>query len=128
MLPHRRRGFTLVEVTIVLAIIGIIIAIALPTWLRQREISRGTTCQENLTKIDGAVEAYATEFKLPNGAAINYPNDLLDPDGSGASNHGYLRSEPRCPSSGSYTVAAIGEAPTCSIGATLPQYPPHQIP
>ena len=52
----RVKAFTLLEVLIVLAIIGIIVSIAAYTWFRQREISRGRACQENLTKISDAKE------------------------------------------------------------------------
>ena len=64
------KGFTLVEIMIVVAIIGIIIAIAVPAFLRARENSRGRACQENLAKIDGSKEQYGLEFKLGNGAAL----------------------------------------------------------
>lgn len=59
MIRRTAKGFTLVEIMIVVAIIGIIIAIAVPAFLRARENSRGRACQENLSKIDGAKEQYA---------------------------------------------------------------------
>ena len=127
MLSPKGRGFTLLEIMIILGIIGIIVAIAAPTWLRQREYSRARACQENLTKIDGAVETYATEFKLPNGAAINYPQDLIQPGGA-AVGQGYLRAAPECPANGEYSVAAVGELPECSVKDSFPGYPPHEIP
>ncbi len=68
------KGFTLVEIMIVVAIIGIIIAIAVPAFLRARENSRATACQENLTKIDGAKEQYALEFKYANDTVIGPGN------------------------------------------------------
>ena len=48
---HRVAGFTLVEIMIVVGIIGIIIAIAVPAFLRQREMSRARACQDNLKTI-----------------------------------------------------------------------------
>lgn len=109
-----RRGFTLVEIMIVVAIIGIIIAIAVPAFLRARENSRGTACQENLSKIDGAKESYAMEFRLANGAACDFPQ-LINPNGA-ATGEGYLKAQPQCPSGGAYFVASIGAPPQCTIG------------
>ena len=109
------RGFTLVEIMIVVAIIGIIIAIAVPAFLRARENSRGRACQENLSKIDGSKEQYALEFNLSNGSTVTMDN-LLTP-GSAASGQGYLKKTPICPSSGTYTTNIIGTDPTCSYTA-----------
>jgi len=125
------KGFTLVEIMIVVAIIGIIIAIAVPAFLRARENSRGRACQENLSKVDGAKEQYAMEFKLKNGDSIgSYPTDLIDPPGATAgSGQGYLKTEPTCPTSNSsYTCGAIGTDPTCPTytdGKNVP-FEPHK--
>lgn len=127
MRQHSRKAMTLVEIMIVLAIIGIIVAIAAPTWYRQRETARGRACQENLSKIDEAKELYAMEFRLSNGSTINYPSDLIQPDGVDQGK-GYLRKEPICPASGIYTPYAIGEEPECSIGSTNVPFEPHIIP
>ena len=121
-----KKGFTLVEIMIVVAIIGIIIAIAVPAFLRARENSRGRACQENLTKIDGSKEQYALEFRVSNGATIDMDN-LLNPNGSGVGT-GYLKREPVCPGGGSYTVNVVGTDPTCdastptwAVQHTIPQ-------
>ena len=121
-----RRGYTMTEIAIVAAVISIIVAIAVPTWLRQRELARASACQENLAKIDDAKEVYAMEFRVSNGSAINFPDDLLQPPGS-APKEGYLRQEPRCQAGGSYTAGVIGEDPTCSIGTTNAPFPPHVL-
>jgi prepilin-type N-terminal cleavage/methylation domain-containing protein len=132
----RSKGFTLVEIMIVVAIIGIIIAIAVPAFLRARENSRGQACQENLTKVDGAKEQYSIEGKVGNGDACDFdalitPN-IIPPGGTAsvqaAVGEGYLRATPNCPAGGTYTVNVIGTAPTCDYAApnwaiphTLPQ-------
>lgn len=122
----RTKGFTLVEIMIVVAIIGIIIAIAVPAFLRARENSRGRACQENLSKIDGAKEQYALEFRLSNGGTVTM-DDLIQP-GTAAAGEGYLKSSPDCPSGGSYTVNVIGTDPTCSISDTNDPFVNHVLP
>lgn len=107
---HRSvKGFTLVEIMIVVAIIGILIAIAVPGFVRAREQSRDRACQENLTKIDGAKEQYALEQDVAEGEA-------LGTDMAGLVSDGYLKRTPECPSSGSYTIGNVGTDPTCSVG------------
>lgn len=103
----RSSGFTLVEIMIVVAIIGILIAIAVPGFIKARTTSQGRSCAENLQKIDGAMEQFALETKLDTGDACGL-DDLYEADGSG-----YIKSEPVCPSGGAYTVTEIGTLPTC---------------
>jgi prepilin-type N-terminal cleavage/methylation domain-containing protein len=120
-----KKGFTLVEIMIVVAIIGIIIAIAVPAFLRARENSRGRACQENLTKIDGSKEQYALEFKAANGDTVSMA-ELLNPNGSGVGT-GYMKREPVCPGGGAYDVREIGSDPECD--ATPPSWAvQHTIP
>lgn len=125
---QRTKGFTLVEIMIVVAIIGIIIAIAVPAFLRARENSRGRACQENLAKIDGAKEQYALEFKLSNGGSVTM-GELIDPPGTSAGDKaGYLKSEPKCPSTGGdYTTNAIGSDPTCAVGSNTNAFEKHVL-
>jgi prepilin-type N-terminal cleavage/methylation domain-containing protein len=106
----RKKGFTLVEIMIVVAIIGIIIAIAVPAFLRARENARGRACQENLSKIDGAKEQYALEKRLTNNAPAPDMTDLA------GDNTKYIKRIPVCPGGGSYDVLPIGTDPTCSVG------------
>lgn len=112
-----KKGFTLVEIMIVVAIIGIIIAIAVPAFLRARENARGRACQENLSKIDGAKEQYAIEKKAMNGGAA-VSTDLANADGTG-----YLKTWPECPASGiPYADSVIGADPVCAYSATAPTW------
>ena len=102
----KSKGFTLVEIMIVVMIIGILLAIAVPNFVRARETSRARTCVGNMKQTDTAKEQYAMEAKLANGGACAWAN--LVPD--------YLKREPACPSGGTYTVAVIGTDPSCSRG------------
>ena len=102
-----RRGFTLIEIMIVVLIIAILLAIAIPNFLRARETSRAKSCKANLRQIETAKEQYAMDNKLGAGDATAMAN--LWPD--------YIKNEPKCPSGGAYTTDIISTRPTCSIGA-----------
>lgn len=105
---RRRKGFTLIEIMIVVLIIGILLAIAIPNFMRARETSRAKSCCANLKQIETAKEQYAMDNKLADGDPI--PNDGADLWAAG----GYIKQAPECPSGGDYTVDVIGENASCS--------------
>jgi prepilin-type N-terminal cleavage/methylation domain-containing protein len=107
-LRRGQRGFTLVEIMIVVLIIGILLAIAIPNFVKAREISRAKSCLENLRSICYAKEQWAVEQKK---ATTDTPADT-DLYGS----TGYIRQTPSCPSGGTYTINDLSTFPTCSIG------------
>ena len=74
--PDSESGIS--PIMVVMAVIAIVVAIATPTWLRQRELSRGRACQENLLKINGAKEQYALEFKVVNGSAVDMDEEAAN--------------------------------------------------
>ena len=107
-----RRAFTLVEIMIVVLIIGILVAIAVPNFIRARESARARACVANLRQIDSAKEQYAMDQRLAQGATMPSLAALC---GNGTTT--YIKgSAPSCPSSGTYTVGNLGTDPTCSIG------------
>ena len=65
----RKSGFTLVEIMIVVAIIGLLAAIAIPNFVKARTTAQKNACIANLKQIDGAKEQWALENKLTSGAA-----------------------------------------------------------
>ena len=120
--PKNKIGFTLVEIMIVVLIIGILLAIAIPNFVAARESSRAKACVGNLKQIDSATQQYCMDQKL---SATNYGTGPTLASLVGTS--GYIRATPNCPSSGTYTVAAaITGSPICSIssGVSTGDYAP----
>jgi len=105
------QGFTLVEIMIVVAIIGLLAAIAIPSFMQARTTSQTNACINNLRQIDSAKEQWALENNAVNGDAV----------GAGYVNYIKGAALPTCPASGTYTVGAIGTDPVCSVaGHVLP--------
>jgi prepilin-type N-terminal cleavage/methylation domain-containing protein len=71
-LNKNRGGFTLVEIMIVVAIIALLAAIAVPNFLRARKRSQATRILEDLRMIDGAVDQYAIETNKGNGFTVEW--------------------------------------------------------
>ncbi len=70
-LNKRRGGFTLVEIMIVVAIIALLAAIAVPGFLRARKRSQASRIINDLRLIDSAVDQYAIETNKTSGATVN---------------------------------------------------------
>ena len=69
-LNNRRGGFTLVEIMIVVAIIALLAAIAVPNFLRARKRSQATRVLEDLRMIDSAIDQYAIETNKTTGSQV----------------------------------------------------------
>ncbi len=109
---RNNKGFTLVEIMIVVAILGIIIAIAIPTFFRARELSRVRACQENQHKLEGAKQQWAMETNAPATSTPEW-SDLV---GSAL----YLRRSPACPASGAYTINDLATLAECDLATQDP--------
>ena len=71
-LNKNRGGFTLVEIMIVVAIIALLAAIAVPNFLRARKRSQATRILEDLRMVDSAIDQYAIETNKTTGVAANW--------------------------------------------------------
>jgi prepilin-type N-terminal cleavage/methylation domain-containing protein len=71
-LNKKRAGFTLVEIMIVVAIIALLAAIAVPNFLRSRKRSQATRMLEDLRIIDAAVDQYAIEANRAAGSTVSW--------------------------------------------------------
>lgn len=107
---NRKSGFTLVEIMIVVAIIGLLAAIAIPNFVKARGTAQKNACINNLRQIDGAKEQWALENKKASGDAIVE-----------ADVNAYIKGgAPACPASGAYTYGNVDDAPACDVaGHTL---------
>jgi prepilin-type N-terminal cleavage/methylation domain-containing protein len=109
----RKSGFTLVEIMIVVAIIGLLAAIAIPNFVKARTTAQRNACIANLKQIDGAIQQWALENKKAGTAAVT-TTDVLD----------YLKGSvlPVCPANGTYSTSTVSESPLCTqstIGHSL---------
>ncbi len=107
---RRRRAFTLVEILIVVAIMGILLAVAVPQFQRAGNRSRARSCQASLKQIAGAKERWA----MDGGRGPTDTPNMSDLAGPGL----YLKAEPKCPAGGTYTLGNMSAQATCSIGGT----------
>jgi prepilin-type N-terminal cleavage/methylation domain-containing protein len=116
---NKKAGFTLVEIMIVVAIIGLLAAIAIPNFIKARQVSQKNACIANLKQIDGAVNTWALEQNKVNTDPI-VTDEIFGP-------LLYIKAQPSCPAGGVYSYLPVGSTQghvECNLagneGHTLP--------
>jgi prepilin-type N-terminal cleavage/methylation domain-containing protein len=116
----RSPGFTLVEIMIVVAIIGLLAAIAIPNFMRDRAKAQQNACINNLRQIDSAINQWAMETGQLTGANIG--NVMII--------SAYIKlnsnsSVPGCPGGGTYSTGQVAVVPQVSCTLSTLTDTPH---
>ena len=113
LITSRKHGFTLIEIMIVVAIIGLLAAIAIPNFVHARTQAQINACINNLRQIDGAKQEWALETKQ--GPSASPAASAIQP----YMGRGITGSLPSCPLTNtfaaSYTIGDVQTAPVCKI-------------
>ncbi|OFX15803.1 MAG: hypothetical protein A2Z18_10725 [Armatimonadetes bacterium RBG_16_58_9] len=118
-----RIGFSLIEIMVVIMVLSLLVAMAVPHFIRARDSSRGKACTQNLREFETAKEQWAMNTRA---AASETPAvaDLVTEYMKGTED-----TLPLCPSSGSYQLNDLGTLPTCDIGdnGTVEDWDDHRL-
>lgn len=111
----RHRGFTLVEIMVVVFIVGLLLALAMPNLVQAREKSRRRACIGNLLRLEIAKQQWAMDHNKEPDDTPEW-NDIVGPTA-------YIKGNPdtyptsTCPSGGTYTMNNVSTPPQCSMEA-----------
>jgi prepilin-type N-terminal cleavage/methylation domain-containing protein len=106
MKTGKRNAFTLIEIMVVVAIIGLLAAIVIPNLRRAIERAREQACAVHRKNIDGVKLQWALDNKEPLSATPT-DEDLFG-------QNRYMEHKPDCPARGEYSINGVSEKCTCS--------------
>lgn len=104
--PKQQQAFTLTELMVTVAVVGMLAALALPNIQRSRETAVQKQCTANLMEIYKAKQRWATDFKML--SSDTPPPEALWGPGT------YISHEPKCGGGGRYTVGRVEDPPLCN--------------
>ena len=119
----RLAAFTLVEIMIVVAIIGLLATIAIANFMYVRSTAQANACINNMHQIDGAI----TEWALEKGKKTGDPAPSLITDLTPYIKLNSSGSIPSCPAGGSYIIDTVGAIPQISCSLSSSVNPPHVL-
>ena len=118
---HGKGGTNIVPSLVVLVLVGAILTVFIPNFIKARSTRAASACINNLRQIDAAANEFALETGKRTGDKISFPNDLTP----------YIKLNsagkiPPCPNGGIYSISRVGDKPTCSLGTRV--IPPDVVP
>ncbi len=96
LLRRNEQGFTLIELMVVVIIIGILVAIAVPLYGGVQQRARDNACMANVRTLNGAAAMYHAETG-------DFPNEVADLE-----EEGFIQEDPECPNGGTYSIDPEG--------------------
>jgi prepilin-type N-terminal cleavage/methylation domain-containing protein len=114
-----KNGFTLVEIMIVVAIIGMLAAIAIPNFVKARNTAQANACIANMKQVEGGIQMWALEKGKKDSDA---------PVAAEIAEYVKGKKIPTCPAGGDYVLGATVAAEPCVTCPNAASTPPHKMP